>query len=115
MVTGSKKERRTRRHTRIRAKVAGTSTCPRLSVFRSNTRIVAQIIDDEAKKTLVAVSTADSKKKTMQERIVESAAVLADGAKKKKVTAVVFDRGGFIYTGNIKLFADSVRKSGITF
>lgn len=115
MVTGSKKERRTRRHARIRSKVLGTAVRPRLSVFRSNTRLVAQIIDDEAQKTLAAVSSSDSKKKTVRERIVESATKIADEAKKKKIASVVFDRGGFVYAGNIKLFADTVRAEGITF
>ena len=111
----TKEERRVRRHRRIRARIIGTAERPRLAVFKSNTRMTAQIIDDEKNVTIAAVSTASSKKASMKERIEEVAALLAASEQAKKITSVVFDRGGFIYAGNIKLFADTLRKSGLAF
>lgn len=115
MIHNLKKEKRERRHSRIRAKISGTAERPRLSVFKSNTRLSAQLIDDEAGKTLASISSTDSKKKTSRERVEEAGKKLAEAAKRKKINRVVFDRGGFLYTGNIKLFADSVRAGGIIF
>ena len=111
----SKVQRRERRHKRVRAKVRGTSARPRLSVFRSNTRVVAQIIDDERGITLAAVSSSTEKAKTPRERAEKAAVALAKQATLKKVTAVVFDRGGFQYLGTIKAFADAARAAGLQF
>ncbi len=115
MKNQSKKEQRERRHVRIRAKIFGTSDKPRLSVFKSNKHISAQIIDDENQKTLVAVHSREAKGKTMLERSAEIGLMLGSLAKQKKVKKVVFDRGGFIYTGNVKALADGARKGGLVF
>lgn len=114
-MTNLKMKKRERRHARIRARISGTKERPRLSVFKSNTRLIAQLIDDETGKTLLSVSSADSKRKTPRGRVEEIGEKLAGEAKKKKITRVVFDRGGFLYTGNIKVFAESVRAGGIAF
>lgn len=115
MKTQEKTIRRTRRQARVRAKVSGTAARPRLSIFRSNTRIVAQIINDEAHATLAAVSTDTMKAKTPRERAIEAGAALATRAKELGVDAVVFDRGGYLYEGNIKALADAAREAGLTF
>ncbi len=108
-------ERRTRRHTRVRAKVSGTESRPRLSVYRSNTRIIAQVINDERGVTIAAVESSKEKGKTPLERALSAARALAEKAKKAGVTQVVFDRGGFQYTGTIKAFADAAREGGLQF
>ena len=115
MDTKEKTLRRLRRRNRVRAKVAGTAARPRLAIFRSNTQITAQLIDDEAGTTLAAVSTAKQAGKTQGERAVAAAKALAEAAKGKGIAAVVFDRGGYLYTGNIKAFADAAREAGLTF
>lgn len=108
-------EQRTRRHRRVRSKVSGTAERPRLSVFKSNTRLVAQIIDDERGVTLAAVSSSSEKAKTPRERAIASAQSLAKAAGEKGVKKVVFDRGGFRYIGTIKAFADAAREAGLEF
>lgn len=100
---------------RIRAKVSGTSTVPRLSVFKSNTSISAQIIDDSTSKTLVSAHSREVKGKTMSEKSVLVGKLVAEKAKSKKIEKVVFDRGGFIYTGNVKALADGAREGGLKF
>lgn len=111
----TKAQQRTRRHARVRAKVIGTSERPRLSVFKSNTRLVAQIIDDAAGVTIVAVSSNAEKGKTPRERAEMAATTLAKLAQGKGVKAIVFDRGGFQYQGTIKAFAEAVRTAGLNF
>lgn len=106
---------RDRRHARVRSRVSGTTERPRLAVFKSNTRLVAQIIDDTKGITLAASSSKDEKAKTPRERAEKSAVTLAERAKAKGISAVVFDRGGFRYTGTIKAFADAARSAGLTF
>ena len=115
MIRNIKNIRRKRRHNRIRAKVSGTALVPRLSVFKSNTQISVQVINDEKGETLGTVSTSDFKKGTLNERAAEAGKKIAQDMKKKKIEAVVFDRGGFLYTGNIKAFAESARSEGLTF
>jgi len=115
MTTSIKQLKRTTRHRRVRAKVIGTEARPRLSIFKSNTRIVAQIIDDAKGVTLASVSSAEEKGKTPRERAEAAAATLAKRAGEKGVKAVVFDRGGFQYTGTIKSFADAARAAGLQF
>lgn len=115
MKTLTTKQRRERRHNRVRAKVTGTPQRPRLSVFKSNTRIVAQIIDDTKGVTIAAVSSNAEKGKTPRERAEQAATTLVKAAMEKKVTAVVFDRGGFQYAGTIRAFADAARKAGLQF
>jgi len=119
MLDKSKEKRinREKRHKRIRAKVFGTKKCPRLSVFRSNHYVYAQIIDDENSNTLVQSSSKDLKIKE-KGKIAFANAVGKDIAKKateKKIKEVVFDRGGYIYTGVIKAIADSAREEGLIF
>ena len=99
----------------MRAKVFGTKERPRLSVFRSNTRLVAQIIDDNAGVTLASASSIDEKAKTPRERAEKAALTLAKRAKEKGVTSVVFDRGGVQYLGTVKAFADAARAAGLLF
>ena len=111
----TKTEQRERRHARVRAKVAGTQVRPRLSVFKSNARLVAQIIDDDKGITLAAVSSDTEKGKTPRERAEAAAVTLVKAAQAKGVKAVVFDRGGFQYKGTIKAFADAVRAAGLDF
>ncbi len=115
MSTLSKTQKRERRHTRVRAKVAGTAERPRLSVYKSNTRVIAQLIDDERGVTIAAVSSSEEKGKTPLERAEKAAVTLAKMAAEKKVTKVVFDRGGFQYLGTLKAFADAARASGLIF
>jgi large subunit ribosomal protein L18 len=115
MATNSKQLKRQNRHRRVRAKVSGTAERPRLSVYKSNTKLVAQIINDDEMKTIVAVSSATEKGKTPRERAEKAAASLASAAKEKGVSKVVFDRGGFQYLGTIKAFADAARAAGLEF
>lgn len=106
----SKKTIHNKRVARIRAKVRGTEKRPRLSVFRSNTTLIAQIIDDVAKKTLCTVR-GSGKNMTAA---TEIGAKVAGYAKDHHIKTMVFDRGGYKYHGVIKTLADSVRKGGIT-
>ena len=110
-----KMQKRIRRHKKVRAKVRGTAKRPRLCVFKSNTRIYAQLIDDEAGRTLLGVSDASVSGKTKTERASLAGEALAKEAAKKGVTAVVFDRGGYVYTGRVRAFADGARKGGLKF
>lgn len=110
----TKVEKRIRRHSRIRSKVMGTDTRPRLSVFRSNKHIVAQLINDEAGRTLAAVSTVSIKKGTKSERARAVGLEIAKAASAQKITAAVFDRGGFRYTGRIAAVAEGAREGGLT-
>ena len=107
--------KRERRHRRVRAKIIGSADRPRLSIFKSNTRIVAQIIDDGSGVTLASVSSSGEKAKTPRARAEAAAATLAKRAKEKGVGAVVFDRGGFQYVGTIKAFAEAARAAGLQF
>lgn len=111
----SNTQQRERRHRRVRAKVSGTEDRPRLSIFKSNTRIVAQVINDDTGTTLAAVSSAAEKGKTPRERAEAAAAALAKAAGAKGVKKVVFDRGGYQYAGTIKAFADAARAAGLEF
>jgi len=112
---------RQRRHFRVRNKVSGTVTRPRLSVFRSSQHIYAQVIDDERGHTVAAASTLEpevrkqltGKTKTAQAELVGT--TLAERAKAAGITAVVFDRGGFRYHGRVKAVADGARSGGLQF
>ncbi len=110
-----KDEKRTRLKAKIRAKINGTSERPRLSVFRSNKFIYAQIIDDVTGKTLAQASDIKTKKGTKSERAMQIGKDIAAVAIAKKISQVVFDRNGFKYTGRIKLVADEARASGLKF
>src|SRR5690242_14695491 len=109
MANTNRQQKRITRHKRVRAKVIGTAARPRLSVYKSNTQLMAQIIDDTKGMTVVAVSSASEKGKTPRERAEQAAGTLAKLAGGKGVKAVVFDRGGFQYVGTIKAFADAAR------
>ena len=111
----SKTQQRERRHRRVRAKVIGSEVRPRLSIFKSNTRIVAQLINDEKGLTIAAVSSATEKGKTPRAKAEAAAATLAKAAGAKGVKKVVFDRGGYQYLGTIKAFADAARAAGLQF
>lgn len=109
------------RHDRVRNKVSGTADRPRLNVYRSLTQIYAQIIDDVTGNTLVSASTLEKeiakdcagKNKTEQAKLVGKA--IAERALAKKIDTVVFDRGGYLYTGRVQALADSAREAGLKF
>ncbi len=107
------------RHSRIRSKISGTSTTPRLCVFRSNTGIYAQIINDETRTTLVSASSLDKDLKLTNGSNIEAAKIvgkaIAEKAKKANITEVVFDRGGYLYHGRVKALADAARENGLEF
>jgi len=115
------RQQRIRRHHRVRRKVVGTQERPRLSVFRSEQHIYAQIIDDTARRTLTAASTLEpeiraelaGKPKSAQAQVVGS--VLGQRAKALGIEKVVFDRGGFLYHGRIEQLANAARQSGLEF
>lgn len=102
------------RHRRIRAKIKGTSERPRLSVYKSNTGVYVQLIDDVAAVTMAAVSSLAMKGSKL-EAATKAGAEIAKKAKELKISKVVFDRGGFLYTGRIKALADSAREGGLEF
>jgi len=103
------------RQRRIRARVAGTAQRPRLAVFRSSTAIYAQAIDDEKGVTIAAANDLKIKKGTKCERAVEVGKKIAETIKAQKIDNVVFDRGGFLYHGRVKILADAARESGLKF
>jgi large subunit ribosomal protein L18 len=113
--TNNKKIKIQTRHKRIRAKISGSSLVPRLSVYRSNTCVYGQIIDDTKSVTLVAFSADKVKGKGLMEKSLNAGKEIAKLAIEKGIEKVVFDRGGFIYTGKIKAFADGAREGGLKF
>ena len=114
-----KRIKRKKRHRRVRAKLKGTSKRPRLSVFRSNRHIYAQIIDDSKGKTLVSASDLELKDKIKEKRktkiAFEVGKLIAQKALKKKIESVCFDRGGYKYHGRVKALADGARENGLKF
>jgi large subunit ribosomal protein L18 len=110
-----KQTKRVSRHNRIRAKVSGTATRPRLTVYRSNRFVYAQLIDDTTGTTLAAVDTRTQKGGTLTDRAVAIGTAVAEKAKAAGITEVVFDRGGFRYQGNIAALADAARAGGLKF
>lgn len=117
----SRTEVREKKHRRMRYRLSGTAERPRLAVFRSNNHMYAQIIDDTVGNTLVAASTLDKDVKAACEKTnnVDAAAqvgtAIAKKALEKGITAVVFDRGGFLYAGKVKALADAAREAGLEF
>ncbi|MCT4617614.1 MAG: 50S ribosomal protein L18 [Candidatus Gracilibacteria bacterium] len=107
--------KRLRRKARVRAKISGTAACPRLSVFRSNANIYAQIINDEDSKTLCSASDLKLDKGTKSEKAAKVGEAIANLAKEQKVSKVIFDRNGFAYHGRVKTLADAARKAGLEF
>ena len=113
--TPTKVMQRTRRHARIRTRVIGTEARPRLAVFRSNRFIYAQLINDEAGKTIASSDSRTMKGKNGIERAKEVGTDIAQKAKEKGLTTIVFDRGGFQYQGMIAALADGAREAGLLF
>lgn len=111
----NKTDKRIRLKKKIRAKLSGTVERPRLSVFRSNKFIYAQVIDDTKGKTLAQASDVKTTKGTKTERAKVVGKMIAEACLKNKITQVVFDRNGFKYTGRIKLVADEARAGGLKF
>jgi large subunit ribosomal protein L18 len=118
MPTLTVREARERRHRRVRGKVRGTAERPRLAVFRSNKGISAQLVDDDAARTLAAASWLNLKKSfkgTKTEQAAEVGKLLAANATKAAIETVVFDRGGYLYHGRVKALADGAREGGLKF
>jgi large subunit ribosomal protein L18 len=118
MSTLSPRQARIRRHKRVRKHVSGTAERPRLAVYRSNTGISAQLIDDQAAKTLAAASWQNLKKSfkgSKTEQATEVGKLLAENAKKAGIETVVFDRGGYLYHGRVKALAEAAREGGLKF
>ena len=113
----SVREARLRRHRRVRGKVSGTADRPRLVVFRSNKGIFAQLVDDEAGRTLASASWLGQRsfKGTKTEQAAAVGKTLAAEAKKAGVESCVFDRGGYLYHGRVKALADGAREGGMEF
>ena len=113
-------ELRIRRHRRVRKKVHGTATRPRLAIYRSNKHLTAQVIADDAGRTVASASTleADFRKKQSGGNVAAATAVgalVAERAKQAGVSAVVFDRGGFLYHGRVAAIAEAARAAGLEF
>ena len=108
-------QRRLKRRRRVRAKVTGTAARPRISVFRSNRGIMAQLIDDESGRTLAAVqwTEADARDLKPMEQAAQLGKTLAQRAKDAGIERAVFDRGGYQYHGRVKAFAEGVREGGL--
>ena len=115
MTVKTKPQQRLKRRRRVRAKVIGTAARPRISVFRSNRGIFAQLIDDEKGRTLAAVQWTEDELKSLKpaEQAKRAGELLAQRAKEAGVERAVFDRGGYQYHGRVKAFADGVREGGL--
>ncbi|MBI4897504.1 MAG: 50S ribosomal protein L18 [Actinobacteria bacterium] len=113
--TQLKQARRTRRKRRVRAKVSGTGERPRISVYRSNRGVSAQLIDDTAGRTLASVNwtEADLRKLNGIPQAKKAGEILAERAKQAGVESAVFDRNGFLYHGRVQAFAEGVREGGL--
>ncbi len=111
----SKIVKRIRRKKSIRKDLSGTASRPRLSVFRSNVHIYAQLIDDDSRKTIASASDISAKSGTKQERAQKVGTDIAKAAIAGKITSVVFDRNGYKYHGRIKTLADAAREAGLKF
>ncbi len=116
MTVITKERRRLKRRRRVRAKISGTATRPRISVFRSNRGISAQLIDDVSARTLAAVNWFEPELGSLgkSERTRRSGELLAERAKAAGVAEAVFDRGGYQYHGHVRAFAEAIREAGIT-
>ncbi|REH75654.1 50S ribosomal protein L18 [Staphylococcus felis] len=109
---------RLKRHARVRTKLSGTSEKPRLNVYRSNKHIYVQIIDDTKGVTLAQASTKDSGVEATSTKVEQATKVgeaIAKAASEKGITAVVFDRGGYLFHGRVKALADAARENGLQF
>ncbi len=117
MTVLTKADRRLKRRRRVRAKVSGTAERPRVSVFRSNRGLSAQLIDDAGGRTLAAVNWYEPELRALarEERTQRAGALLAERAKAAGVSTAVFDRGGYRYHGHVRAFAEALRESGLAF
>ena len=117
MTVATKPRKRLRRRRRVRAKVRGTTERPRLSIFRSNRGMGAQLIDDVAGRTLAAVNWTEADVKSLQsmEQAKRVGALIAERGKAAGIEAVVFDRGGYQYHGRVKALAEGAREGGLRF
>jgi large subunit ribosomal protein L18 len=117
MTVVTKQQQRLRRRRRVRAKVRGTAERPRLSVYRSNRGIFAQLVDDTAGRTLAAVNWTESDLRGMarMEQAKRAGEVLAQRASEAGVTSCVFDRGGYRYHGRVRALAEGAREGGLRF
>lgn len=113
--TDYKTMKRKRRHAKVRSKVSGTAEKPRLAVFRSNKSIYAQLIDDVAGVTLVSANDVKEQKGTGIERAQLVGKTIAQAAAAKKISSVVFDRGGYLFAGRVKALAEAAREAGLQF
>lgn len=112
----SKQERRIKRHKKIRKTIQGNKKIPRLSIFRSSRYIYAQVIDDSKSEVIFAVTEKEiNKKGTKTEKAYEVGKILAEKALKKKIKAIVFDRGGYQYHGRVEALAKGAREGGLQF
>jgi large subunit ribosomal protein L18 len=116
MAVITKDNRRLKRRRRVRAKISGTAARPRISVFRSNNGLSAQLIDDVAGTTLAAVNWFEPELSSLakDERTKRAGEALAERAKAAGVTEAVFDRGGYRYHGHVRAFAEAIREAGLT-
>ncbi|WP_018109206.1 50S ribosomal protein L18 [Bacteroides propionicifaciens] len=111
----TKVERRRKIRYRVRNKISGSSSCPRMSVYRSNKQIYVQIIDDLSGKTLVSASSLGLNVPSNKDQAVKVGELIAKKAVEAGIEAVVFDRGGYLYHGRVKELADAARKGGLKF
>ena len=114
-LTQQKTQKRLRLKAKIRSKIFGTATLPRLSVFRSNAHIYAQLINDEQRVTIASASDLSITKGTKREHAKQVGAAIGKEAAAKGIAEVVFDRNGFKYTGRVQLLADAARGAGLKF
>ena len=116
MTVMTRPARRLRRRRRVRAKVHGTAERPRISVFRSNRGIFAQLVDDDSGRTIAAVNWTESDLRTLKpmEQAARAGALLAERAKAAGIESAVFDRGGYQYHGRVRALADGAREGGLT-
>jgi large subunit ribosomal protein L18 len=117
MTVMTKPAQRLKRRRRVRAKIRGTAERPRISVFRSNRGVFAQLIDDDSGRTLASVNwtEADLRGLKLMEQATRAGGLLADRAKAAGIDTAVFDRGGYKYHGRVKALADGAREGGLTF
>jgi large subunit ribosomal protein L18 len=116
MTVITKETRRLKRRRRVRAKISGTAARPRISVFRSNRGLSAQLVDDDGARTLAAVNWFEPELRSLgkAERSKRAAELLAERAKAAGISEAVFDRGGYQYHGHVRTFAEAIREAGIT-
>ena len=111
----SREQKRKKRHNRVRAKIAGVAERPRLSIFKSNKDVYAQLINDVDGVTLASAHSLKMTGKTMTEKAKQVGLEIAKNAQAKNISKVVFDRSGYLYTGLVKVLADSAREGGLQF